>query len=391
MKEILKDIPIDDLIPYDKNYLNHDNNREFIKNSIGTFDFTTPIEVDENMIILAGHGRLEAAKILNMETIPFVLKISGWDDKKKTAYRYANNASASKAEIIYDNVELDLDIIDGDYDLGDFGFDMNVKQLQDEVIEDEAPPVPEIPKTVKGDIYELGNHRVMCGDSTVITDVEKLMDGQKADMVFTDPPYGINEKGDRTKRNGKNSLRAGVKYDDFKDDSIQYAVDAYNLCEGLGIPRQVWWGANYYCHSLPQSNNWFIWDKRVEEKQKDLNSDCEMAWVKSEFSSIRIFRHLWKGLIKGSENGIARVHPTQKPIALAQWSFDYFKNVASVLDLFLGSGSTLIACEQTNRKCYGMELDEKYCDVIVQRYVNFTGNTKIKLNDQEIEWSKSDG
>ena len=215
----------------------------------------------------------------------------------------------------------------------------------------------------------------MCGDSTSIDAVETLMDGQKADMVFTDPPYGINEKGDRRNRNGKNSLRQGVQYAEFTDDSTQYAIDAYNLCEGLGIPRQVWWGANYYCHSLPQSNNWFIWDKRVKEIQHDLNSDCEMAWVKSEYSSVRIFRHLWKGLMKDSERGQARVHPTQKPVALAVWAFDYFKNVGSVLDLFGGSGSTMIACESTNRACYMMELGEQYCDVIVKRWQDFTGKT----------------
>ncbi len=176
-------------------------------------------------------------------------------------------------------------------------------------------------------------------------------------------------------------MTQGNKLQDFKDDTIDYAVEAYQIVEGvLQIPRQVWWGANYYCHALPQSNNWFVWDKRVEEKQKDTQSDCELAWVKSKWSSVRIFRHLWKGLIKGSEHGQKRVHPTQKPVALAEWSFDYFKEVKSVLDLFGGSGSTLMACEKTNRTCYIMEFEPHYCDVIVKRWEDFTGKKAMLVN-----------
>ena len=226
-----------------------------------------------------------------------------------------------------------------------------------------------------GKLILKSRHRVMCGDSTSIDAVEKLMDGHKPDMVFTDPPYGINEKGDRSGRN--TGLAKNHNFADFKDDTTQYAIDAYNLCEGLKIPRQVWWGANYYCHALPQSNNWFIWDKRVEKKMHDTQSDCEMAWVKSEFSSVRIFRHLWKGFNKDSERGEARVHPTQKPVELAIWAFDYFKNVVSVLDFFGGSGSALIACEKTNRKCYMMELSPVYCDVIINRWQQYTGKEAV--------------
>jgi DNA modification methylase len=215
----------------------------------------------------------------------------------------------------------------------------------------------------------------MCGDSTSIDAVDKLLNGNVIDMVYTDPPYGINEKGDRTNR--KTGLAKNHNFADFIDDSIQYAIDAYNLCVGFNIKRQVWWGANYYCHSLPQSNNWFIWDKRVEEKMKDTQSDCEMAWVKSEYSSIRIFRHLWKGFNKDSERNQQRVHPTQKPVALAEWAFDYFKQVNTVLDLFGGSGSTLIACEKTNRTNFTMELSEIYCDVIIKRWEEFTGKKAI--------------
>ncbi len=229
----------------------------------------------------------------------------------------------------------------------------------------------------------------MCGDSTDFGAVSDLLDGNKIDLVYTDPPYGINEKGDRLSRGSKphstsGRLANGRKYDDFKDDTTQYAIDAFNICAELDIKRQVWWGANYYCHSLPESNNWFVWDKRVEEKMTDTQSDCELAWVKSKWSSIRIFRHLWKGMMKDSEHGQARVHATQKPVALAVWAFDYFKEVNTVLDLFLGSGSTLIACEQTDRTCYGMELDPKYVDVIRKRYAKFTNNNELPENWEEL-------
>jgi DNA modification methylase len=279
------------------------------------------------------------------------------------------------------SIELE-DLQNNEFNLDLLGFDdkelaalLNPEQVEGLTDEDAVPNVPDEPKTKLGDIYILGNHRLMCGDSTSIDAVEKLVDGTTIDLCYTDPPYGINEKGDRSKRGG---LAQGNNLKDFKDDTIDYAVEAYNIVEGvLQVKRQVWWGANYYCHALPQSNNWFVWDKRVEEKQKDTQSDCELAWVKSKWSSVRIFRHLWKGLIKGSEHGQKRVHPTQKPVALAEWSFDYFKEVNTILDLFGGSGSTLIACEKTNRHCLMMEFEPHYCDVIVKRWEDFTGKQAV--------------
>jgi len=369
-----------DLIPYVNNSRTHDDKQVGqIAASIKEFGFTNPILIDNENGIIAGHGRLQGAQKLGIEQVPCI-RLGDLTEAQKKAYVIADNKLALNAgwdmDLLAVEIEglqaldFDIDLLGFDADELDALFPLEVEGLTDE---DAVPEVPEEPTTKLGDIYQLGNHRLMCGDSTSIDAVELLMGGVKADMVFTDPPYGINEKGDRRNRNGKNSLRKGVKYEDFKDDSIQYAIDAFNICDGMSIPRQVWWGANYYCHSLPQSNNWFIWDKRVEDKQKDLNSDCEMAWVKSEYNSVRIFRHLWKGLMKDSERGQARIHPTQKPIALAVWAFDYFKDVGSVLDLFGGSGSTLIACEKTNRNAYLMELDPKYCDVIVKRWEDFTG------------------
>lgn len=371
--------PLNSIVPYARNSRTHsDEQVAQIAASINEWGFTTPILVDVDGEIIAGHGRLLAAQRLGLDEVP-TMTATGWSEAQKRAYVIADNKLALNAG--WDNemlaVEFD-DLKEAGFDIDLTGFtgdelDALFPTPQNEGLTDEdaVPEVPDVPITVEGDVWILGNHRLMCGDSTSIDAVDKLLDGQKIDMVFTDPPYGINEKGDRSSR--KTGLAQNHNFKDFKDDSIQYAVDAYNVCKNLKIPRQVWWGANYYCHSLPQTNNWFIWDKRVQEKMVDTQSDCELAWVKSEYSSVRIFRHLWKGFNKDSERNQPRVHPTQKPIALAEWAFDYFKNVSSVLDLFGGSGSTLIACEKTNRSCFIMEFDCHYSDVIIKRWEEYTG------------------
>lgn len=236
--------------------------------------------------------------------------------------------------------------------------------------DEEAPIEP--PKTTKikpGEVYQLGRHRLMCGNSNIEADVLKLLDGNQMDLVYTDPPYGINESGDRESRFGKKSImKKGAVYKDFIDDSIEYAVKAFKICEKLKIKLQVWWGANYYCHHLPQTENWLVWDKRVDDYQSDMNSDCELAWVQDGRKSVRIFRHLWKGLIKESERGQARVHPTQKPVALAEFCLKKYAQAENVLDLFGGSGSTLIACENLGRCGFIMELDPHYVQVIIDRW-----------------------
>jgi DNA modification methylase len=378
---------VEDLIPYVNNSRKHsDEQVAQIASSIKEFGWTNPILIDGTNSIIAGHGRLMAARKLKMEEVPTIELIHLTDTQRK-ALVIADNKLALNAD--WDTtlltIELDELLKDGfALDILGFNADELTALLEPEQVdgltdEDAVPEVPEEPKTKLGDIYQLGNHRLMCGDSTSIDAVEKLVNNITIDLCYTDPPYGINEKGDRSKRGG---LTQGNNLKDFKDDTIDYAIEAYQIVEGvLQVKRQVWWGANYYCHALPQSNNWFVWDKRVEDKQKDTQSDCELAWVKSKWSSVRIFRHLWKGLIKGSEHGQKRVHPTQKPVALAEWSFDYFKDVATVLDLFGGSGSTLMACEKTNRSCFMMEFEPHYCDVIVKRWEEFTGKQAVLLTN----------
>ena len=382
--EIIKK-PIDSLIPYAKNARVHDEAQiAQIAGSIKEFGFNNPVLIDKDNGIIAGHGRVMAARKLGLTEVPTIL-LDHLNETQRKAYILADNRIAINST--WDNEMLSLELMDikDDVSLAMLGFSvdeldalLNPTELTEGLTDEDAvPDVPNEPTTKLGDIYQLGNHRLMCGDSTSIDAVEKLINNAKIDLCYTDPPYGINEKGDRSKRTG---AAEGTKYIDFQDDTIDYAVEAYQIVEGvLQVPRQVWWGANYYCHALPQSNNWFVWDKRVEEKQKDTQSDCELAWIKSKWSSVRIFRHLWKGMMKDSERGQHRVHPTQKPVALAEWSFDYFKEVNTVLDLFGGSGSTLMACEKTNRLCYMMEFEPHYCDVIIKRWEDFTGKKAVLL------------
>lgn len=370
--------PIGDLIPYVNNSRTHDEEQiTQLMASFKEFGFTNPVLIDEENGLIAGHGRVMAAKRLGMEEIPAIV-VDGLTKAQKKALVIADNQLALNADWDIDKLKLEVDTLDElDFDLDILGFDADfLKDLMANPIEegktdeDAVPEMVENPVTVEGDVWLLGNHRLMCGDSTSIDAVEKLLNGATIDLVHTDPPYGINEKGMRDDRGG---LTVNSKLPDFKDDSIQYAVDAFNICEALQIKRQVWWGANYYSHTVPQTNNWFVWDKRVEDKYNDTQSDCELAYVKSKWSSVRIFRHVWKGMIKDSEKGQKRVHATQKPVALAEWVIDYYKDVKTVLDLFGGSGFNILACEKKDLSCYTMELMPEYCDVIIKRWQDFTG------------------
>jgi DNA modification methylase len=318
------------------------------------------------------------------------LRLGHLTDAQKRAYVIADNRLALNAG--WDEEMLKVEFAE----LGDLGFDLELTGFDAKEIDvfladpleagltddDAVPDVPEEPTTKPGDVWRLGRHRLMCGDSTSIDAVDRLLSGAKIDLVHTDPPYGISESASKRKTRETNSLaKSNSHLPEFDDSSTDAARDAFALCEGLGIKRQVWWGANHYAHALPETANWFVWDKRVEDKQRDMNSDCELAWVKSNWSSVRIFRHLWKGLIKDSEHGQSRVHPTQKPVALVEWVFDYYNDVGSVLDLFGGSGSTLIACERQGKDAFVMELTPHYCDVIIKRWEDYTGETAVLLDE----------
>jgi DNA modification methylase len=320
-------------------------------------------------LIVAGHGRLMALKKMGAEKVPVIYQ--EFDSEAQLyAYMVSDNAIGKDTWATLDLGAINTEMLD----LGpDFDIDMlgikdfviePIEKFEPQADEDAAPEVVH-PITRKGDLWILGKHRLLCGDSTMIDDVEKLMGDEKADMVFTDPPYGIglDKAGQKL---GKSQAYGAV----LNDHNSEVAIDAFNLCASLGIDKLFFWGANHYSEALPSSPCWLVWDKQGGKSVT--YADCELCYTNLK-SPVRMFTHIWDGFRRDSEKGQKRVHPTQKPVKLFEDIFAEYNLPQNVLDLFLGSGSTLIACEKTNRKCYGMELDEKYCDVIIKRWEQYTG------------------
>lgn len=391
---------VNDLIPYINNSRTHSEEQiNQIVASINEFGFTNPLLIDEKDNIIAGHGRLLASKKLKMEEVPCIV-LSGLTEAQKKAYIIADNKMALNAGWNEELLKIELENLkELDFDLELTGF--NVDELDDifqfeeeqEIVEDDFDiEPPEEPKAKLGDIYQLGNHRLMCGDSIKIEDVKKLMDGNKADMVLSDPPYGMfldtdfsDIKGSM-KSIGRKNHTSGNKYEkvigdneDFKPDLIMTFFDNFNYCKEMFL-----FGGDYFAELLPNKNDgsWLVWDKRKESQANAIGSEFELIWSKNKHKR-RMLRHDWFGFLSSENQQDARnrVHPTQKPITLLvdiinQWG----DNCNNIIDLYGGSGSTLIACEQLNRNCYMMELDPKYVDVIINRWEQFTGNKAIKLN-----------
>lgn len=327
---------------------------------------------DGKYVVLGGNMRLKACKELGIKELPIMLA-DEWTEEQKNEF------------IIKDNVGFgvwDWDILEAEWDLEsleEWGLDIPEDWESEEVLEAEededfnAQP-PAEPITSLGDIYEIGEHRLLCGDSTDSDQVAKLMNGEKANMVFTDPPYGMNA----VSKSGV--LKEKYETDILGDDSTNAAKDSFNLIYSLYPDAiHIWWGANYYSSCLPDSECWIVWDKNNGGSDQ---TDCELAWSNAR-SVVRQFT-------KASEK-TNRVHPTQKPIQLIDWSINKFaKKCKLVTDYFLGSGSTMVAAHQLKRKCYGMELDPKYCDVIVKRMINLDPDLEIKRNGKVIDKAEFD-
>lgn len=358
-----------------KNARKHNvKNLKAIKGSLEKFGQQKPIVVNEARMIIAGNGTFEAAKALGWKDINVVFsKLSKRDER---AFALADNRTAELAE--WDDGFLDealKELASFEFDLGSIGFDESfIKKNTTSEPNENNDKVPDVPKNVhkvkRGQVWQLGAHRLMCGDSTSEADVAKLMDGKKADMVFTDPPYGIDLNGDVSRVfSGEKHAK---KWDKIKGDScffeIKQVLSNFDYCA-----EQFIWGANF----LGLIGNYIVWDKVCQRYDgRPCVSDFELCWSKQKHQQ-KIFYHEWVGWNgKDATDDGDRVHPTQKPVALCEWFFDRWgKKTKIVVDLFLGSGSTLIACEKTKRTCFGMELDEHYCSVIIQRWMDFTGQT----------------
>ena len=390
----IKEVEVSALIPYAKNSRTHDDAQVAqIAASIKEFGWTNPILVDGDKGIIAGHGRLMAARKLGKTKVP-VIELKGMTEAQKKAYVIADNRIALNSG--WDNAMLSIelqDLEDKGFDLSLTGFDKDeldallnpIVETEGLTDEDAVPDVPEEPKTKLGDIYILGNHRLMCGDSTSIDAVEKLMGGQKADVVFTDPPYGMFLNADYSDMDSKfKGSKGGNKYDqvigdndDFSPELINTVFACFDYCKEIFL-----WGADYYAEHLPNKNNgsWVVWDKRGDESaDKMYGSTFELCWSKAKHKRM-MARVKWAGIFgMEKEHDKKRCHPTQKPVELVTWFFDYFslKDKKNVVDLYGGSGSTLISAEKVGKNAFVMELDPKYCDVIVKRWEDFTGKKAV--------------
>jgi len=362
-----------DLIPYARNSRTHsDAQISKIAASIKEFGFLNPVITDGQNGIIAGHGRVQAAQRIGMDEVP-TLEAAHLSEAQKRAYIIADNRLALDAG--WDDEMLRVEFMDleaADFDLSLTGFELDeisaltanepAEGLTDE---DAVPEAPEDPVTVEGDVWLLGRHRLMCGDSTSIDAVEKLMDGMKPNAVFTDPPYGIGLDKEGQKL-GKSQAYGAV----LNDHSGEVAKDAFALAVSMRVPELYFWGANHYSSCLPDSSCWIVWDKQGGKSVT--YADCELCYTNIE-KPVRMFTHIWDGFRRDTEKGEKRVHANQKPVGLFVDIFSKFNMGQVVFDMFGGSGSTLMAAEKTDRVCYMAELDARYCDVIIKRWQAFTG------------------
>jgi DNA modification methylase len=386
MSEIRIDyVKVSDLIPYAANSRTHsDAQVAQIAASIREFGFTNPILINSEKTIIAGHGRLMAARKLGLEEVP-AITLDHLSKAQQKALVIADNQLALNAGWDVDMLKAEIEDLNlEDFDLSLLGFDdkfldglLEPEPTDGLTDEDAVPEAPETPITVQGDVWVLGNHRLMCGDSTSIDALEKLMDGEKADMVFTDPPYGVEYQSNmRTK---------SAKFDVLKnDDQFLDIAPIIEACSTGWVfvwtswKVQTQWIDQFSAFGYP--TNIVIWHKPgggIGDLKRTFSSDYEVALVwhrGAELAGKRI-GSVWT---VNKDGASTYVHPTQKPVALAVEALDKTtKSGSSILDLFGGSGSTLVACEKTNRHARLMELDPKYCDVIIKRWQDFTGQQAV--------------
>ena len=333
-----------------------------------------PIVVDENNIILGGNMRYKACIEAGLKEI-YILKAEDLTEQQKDEF------------IVKDNVgfgEWDWDILANEWDtdkLQDWGLDLPLDvSVQELEAEEDDYEIPNEINTdiVLGDLFEIGEHRLLCGDSTDSDSVAKLMNGQKADMVFTDPPYGMNLNTNYADIHKNHIGEAKNQSKIIGDDEDFNFLDFYSLFEY--VKEQFWWGADYYKNQIPKEGCFLVWDKTLGEHKDRIGNEFEICWSKQTHKKV-IDRIKWVGFIGLQKDDGKRQHPSQKPIELCvRYINDYSKENNIIIDLFLGSGSTMVASQQLKRICYGMELDPKYCQVIIDRMKKLDPSLEIKRN-----------
>lgn len=390
----IKEILLADLQEYENNPRNNDGAVQAVAESIKSFGWKVPIVVDRDNVIVAGHTRYRAAQRLGLDKVPCIIA----DDltpEQCRAYRLADNKTGELAEWDFSALEIELaelSEIKLDFDMSDFGFDMSEIEEPQEVVEDDIPEVDAESEPIckQGDIWQLGDHRLMCGDSTDAADVENLMNGENADLLVTDPPYNVAYEGAT-----KDKLT--IQNDNMKDDEfhefLNAAFENANSVMREGAAFYIWHadseGFNF--RAACKNTGWkvrqcLIWVKNAivlgRQDYQWKHEPCLYGWKDGAahyFIDDRTQSTVWE-FNKPLRNG---EHPTMKPVELiAKAVNNSSRRDNNVLDLFGGSGSTLIACEQLGRRCFTMELDPKYCDVIIKRWETLTGETAVKLAPQ---------
>lgn len=382
-------LPIGDLKAYERNAKLHPAEQiQQIKTSIQEFGFNDPIAVWQENEIIEGHGRLIAAKELGYTEIP-VIRLDSLTDEQRKAYMLVHNKLTMDTGFDLELLNIELGSIN-DIDMTEFGFEFEMfSDDSSEVVEDDYnEELPEEPKSKLGDIYQLGRHRLMCGDSTNVEQVKVLTNGELVDMLLTDPPYNVAYEG-------KTKDKLKIKNDNMEDTAFRQflcsAFSAANEVMKAGAVYYIWHsdseGYNFRgaCHDIGwQVREVLIWNKNSmvlgRQDYQWKHEPCLYGWKDGA-------SHLWASdrkqttVIDFNKPNKSDIHPTMKPVGL----FDYqiqnnTKGGDIVLDLFNGSGTTIIACEQNGRKAYCMELDPKYVDAAIDRWEKFTGQKAVKLN-----------
>jgi DNA modification methylase len=339
-----------------------------------------PIVVNDDMIVLGGNMRLKACKEAGLKDVP-IIKASDLTEDQQREFIIKDNVGFGEWDWEqlkeWDSEELEA-----------WGLDMpefDITELEAEEDDFEVPEGGIETDIVLGDLFEIGEHRLLCGDSTDSDQVAKLKNDNIIDLVFTDPPYGISVvQGSKVGGNkgfgsvgGAKIVKAKNYSEIIGDDTTQTAKEFYQTCISLGMENFIIWGGNYFTDFLTPSMCWIVWDK----ENTGNFADVELAWTSFD-KAAKLYKWQWNGMIrKGDKNieGKTRVHPTQKPVGLFGDIFNDFE-FKICFDGFLGSGSTMVASHQLKRKCYGMELDPKYCQVIVDRMKKLDPSLEIKRN-----------
>lgn len=408
-KEFME-LPPGKLIPYEDNPRLNDDAVEFVANSVEDFDFNDPIEVNEDYVILSGHTRQKAALRLGIEKVP-VIVIHGMPESDQMAYRIAANKTQEKAGWDFEKLDRQVDdLLDQDFDMERYGLDLSYladRDMSEEDYEEDAdggeektyedgsgfdiPSPDDEPFIRKGDLLLLGPHRVLCGDATSAEDMARLMDGRVADIAFTSPPYNAGYVG------REDRPREGRKYLHDEDKRTEEDFDAF-LMANLGLlianSTEVFYNMGVVSgskrtiirllnHFIDNFKDFVYWQKTnpvpsVAKGVISSSTELIMAFGKNGSRAFRKDLGIWYGIIHGTTVGFnpyKEIHKATFPLYLPVEVIETFSNEGdSVLDCFLGTGTTLIACEDTSRKCYGMDIEPLYVQIAAERWISRVGS-----------------